>query len=112
MGDFSRIDGVVKDSLTSLEWQDDYSDNNGYIKHTTWTRRLPTINELVSLVDDTRSNPAIDTIFEKITPYHYWSSSSITARLSKAWIVPFNNGAPGYNDKSTNYYVRCVRAGQ
>ena len=36
-GNFTRnIGGVVTDSRTNLEWQDDYSDNGNSIKRATW----------------------------------------------------------------------------
>jgi hypothetical protein len=36
MADFTKSNGVVTDSATSLQWQDDYSDNGGDIKTATW----------------------------------------------------------------------------
>ena len=109
--DFSRINGVVSDSKTTLQWQDDYSDNSGSIKQANWTVaidycealelggqsdwRLPNLNELTSLVDDTKYNPSISNVFENSASNYYWSSTSNANSSSTAWIVSFNYGVPG-----------------
>jgi len=72
----------------------------------TW--RLPTINELKSLVDYGKSSaPAIDTaVFPNTQSAGYWSSSSGQER-GYAWFVDFY-GVVGYIFKTNNLYVRCV----
>ncbi|CAA6815868.1 MAG: Unknown protein [uncultured Sulfurovum sp.] len=125
---FSRANGVVNDSSTNLEWQDDYTDNNNMIKETTWENaidycetltldtkndwRLPNLNELTSLVDDTKHNPSLNSLFENTNSNNYWSSTSPSDTNEDAWIVNFYYGFQDGNDKSFNSYVRCVRAGQ
>ena len=126
---FTKVNGVVTDSTTTLEWQDEYSDNGGNIKSATWTDaidycealslnskddwRLPNKKELLSIVDYGTYNPAISFVFEKtVTNDDYWSSTTYASYTSHAWYVNFRNGdAYGYN-KSNSYSVRCVRAGQ
>ena len=132
-GSFSRSNGVVSDSSTNLEWQDDYSDNNNSIKQTSWQSaidycenlnldgksdwRLPNINELTSLVDDTKDNPSLNEMFQNIYSSYYWSSTSNSNTNESSWIVDFTSGIQ-YNNgefegsKGTTHYVRCVRAGQ
>ena len=126
--DFSRINGVVSDSKTTLQWQDDYSDNSGSIKQANWTVaidycealelggqsdwRLPNLNELTSLVDDTKYNPSISNVFENSASNGYWSSTSYASSSDYAWIVYFYYGYQNYYRKNHGYYVRCVRAGQ
>jgi hypothetical protein len=127
---FSRnANGVVTDSRTHLEWQDDYSDNSNNIKQTIWQSaidycenlnldgksdwRLPNLNELTSLVDDTRFNPSINSSFQNTYSNGYWSSTSSLGNNGTAWIVYFNYGSQGDSTtKDNNRYVRCVRAGQ
>jgi len=122
--EFSRENGIIYDSNTKLEWQDDYSDNNGKIKATTWQNainyceslkldnggwRLPNLRELESLVDDTKINPSINGIFKFIKSNYYWSSTHIFSRYD-AWSVGFYYGDinfDGFNDIDT--FVRCVR---
>ena len=126
---FSRnANGVVTDSRTNLEWQDDYSDNTNSIKATTWKSaieycenlnldsnndwRLPNLNELTSLVYNRAYNPAIDDLFQKTNADYYWSSTTNVNNNISAWVVSFNNGRHNNYDKSLNNSVRCVRAGQ
>ncbi|CAA6800268.1 MAG: Unknown protein [uncultured Sulfurovum sp.] len=124
----SRGNGVVIDSSTYLEWQDDYSDNGGDIKNTAWNDaidycedlildeksdwRLPTLKELSSLVDYVENNPAINAIFENTYSNSYWSSTSHSNNVESAWIVYFYDGYQDYLNKNGNSYVRCVRAGE
>ena len=129
VGDFTRnASGVVTDSRTHLEWQDDYSNNGGSIKNTTWRNaidycvnlnldgntdwRLPNLNELTSLVDDVKYNPAINPTFVNTNSNDYWSSTTYASNYDSAWIVSFGYGFQNGNTKDYNYYVRCVRAGQ
>ena len=128
-GTFNRSNGVVSDSNTNLEWQDDYSDNNNSIKITIWQSaidycenltlntqndwRLPTKNELLSIVDYTKNNPSIAKQFKNTsTTDSYWSSTTIEFSHSGAWIVYFGHGNTDRARKASSYYVRCVRAGK
>jgi hypothetical protein len=121
--------GVVKDTKTSLQWQNDYSDNGGNIKEAKWTDaidycealslgghddwRLPNFNELYSIADRSKRNPAIDTtVFENAVSDHYWSSSTVVGGENGAWDVGFYFGVGNLSYKSHSLYVRCVRAGQ
>ena len=129
MADLSRNSaGVVTDSTTGLQWQDDYSDNGGSIKSAKWQDaidycealsldghedwRLPNLRELTSLVDDTRYDPAIDATFTQTASDGYWSSATYARYHDNAWGVDFYSGRQGHDDKDYSYYVRCVRAGQ
>lgn len=117
--------GVVTDSLTTLEWQDNYSDNGDTIKKVNWKDaikycnelsldgegwRLPNKNELLSIVDYTSFNPSIDTsVFENTTSLYYWSSTTYANDITYAWYVYFNFGNSYYLTTTNNSYVRCVR---
>ena len=73
--------------------------------------RLPTRAERISLVDLTRSNPAIDTEqFPDTQSDLYWTSDSVAADSAYAWVVGFYSGNSddylrGYDDA----FVRAVR---
>ena len=123
----TKKNGVVHDSTTKLEWQDDYSDNGGDIKSATWKSaidycealsldgggwRLPNIRELESLVDDSKYNPSINDVFEFTGSDDYWGSTSLAYLSNGARIVFFGNGLVNYNLKVNSLYVRCVRAGE
>ena len=125
---FTKANGVITDSKTTLEWQDDYSDNGGDIKSATWRDaidycealilngkddwRLPNKKELLSIVDYSTYSPAISSIFAKTTSYYYWSSTTYASDTSGAWSVYFYGGGTVYSHKSDSDVVRCVRAGQ
>ncbi len=69
--------------------------------------RLPTIQELLSLIDFSRDNPACKIIDSHCS--YYWSSTTRTGYMSCAWYVGFYYGGVSYDGKSGNYYVRCVK---
>ncbi len=43
------------------------------------------------------------------TSDNYWSSSVYMSNTKNAWIVNFKNGNTNNNNKTNEYYVRCVR---
>jgi hypothetical protein len=75
--------------------------------------RLPTIEELASLVDTSQSNPTLPAghPFIGVQSDFYWSSSTYAGGTSHGWGVLFNGGLVSYYDKSDHYYVWCVRGG-
>ena len=121
---FIRSGDVVVDSISSLEWQDnatpvkkswkdviDYCENLSLGGNNDW--RLPNINELLSIVDDSKYNPAINNSFINFTSSRYWSSTTGAYYSSYAWHVNFYYGnSYDYRNAANELYVRCVRAGQ
>ncbi|MCB1193990.1 MAG: DUF1566 domain-containing protein [Leptospiraceae bacterium] len=76
----------------------------------TW--RLPNTNELKSIVDYGKSNPAInETYFPKTQPYYYWTSTTYFPDTSTAWSVLFYDTNIYNPTKSVGYNVRCVSDG-
>ncbi len=122
--DFLRDDTkeIVMDTSTNLMWQDN-NDTNGTTK--TWSEanvycqnldfggftnwKLPNSNELLSISDMTKNNPAINSTFIYIKSERYWSSSSYKNDSVKAWCVNFNYSYLYMKYKTDEYYVRCVR---
>ena len=113
---------TVTDTATGLEWQQatagsmnwdtamQYGDNMTLNGKSDW--RLPTIEELRTLVK-TGSSPAIDTDFFPDTyAAGYWSSTTLPDSPDYAWRILFTGGIDGANIKTYSYYVRCVRGGQ
>jgi hypothetical protein len=76
--------------------------------HSDW--RLPSVIELMSIVDYGQSNPSIDPTYFPSTPaYDFWSSSPLAGSSSNAWSVFLNYGLTGDVDVSYALLVRCVR---
>ena len=92
-------------------------------------RRLPTKNELISIISECGGNTAnSDSAYteNREDPNYqacykqkgfsasngYWSSTTYAGGSSNAWRVYFDDGCQGNSHKSNSFYVRCVRAGQ
>ena len=123
-----RDSKAVLDRETGLVWQRNAGDspynwyNAQYYCYTTniggrggW--RLPSVEELRSLIDPTQLNPALPTghpfISDDNLSSYYWSSTTSAGNTSSAWTVNFSNGSAsnGYG-KTGSCYVRAVRSGQ
>jgi len=75
--------------------------------------RLPTIHELLSLVDYERHNPAINTeIFECEAAYYWTSTPAAYSPSVYAWGVNFDDGGASWDVRGYDGFVRAVRAGQ
>lgn len=113
-------DGTISDTKTGLIWQAEhtkpvpwdeameYAKNLKFAGQEDW--RLPTIEELLTLVDSTHRNPATE--FPGAIPYGFWSSSSYAADTSYAAYVSFYSGSVLHVSKTNNCHFRCVRGEQ
>jgi len=121
-GHFTDLgDGTVRDNLTGLVWQQGVSPgvqsqaaSITYCSTLTvpsgggW--RLPTVAELQTLVDESVSSPAIDTVYFPSTPSEwFWSSSSVAGSPSYGWYVSFYYGNASNLVAVNPYRARCVR---
>lgn len=114
---------VVVDRFSKLMWQRDddgikktWKEAEKYCKelrlngYKDW--RLPSIDELVSIVDKKKFSPAIDTKVFKCKNSYYWSSTEAVekgVKVTDARGVLFKNGYNIRYYKSYKDYVRCVR---
>jgi hypothetical protein len=77
--------------------------------------RLPTVEELASLVDQTQSNPALPSgnPFIGVLSTGYWSSTTYVNDTSGAQLVGFGDGSAFQVGGKSNLYGRvwCVRGG-
>jgi hypothetical protein len=120
---FEAVNGTVTDYKTGLMWQqaDDGTARtwdqaktycNGLVLgvHNDWA--LPRIDQLLTIVDYSRYQPAIHPAFDCRWDY-YWSSSTSAYRGDYAWYVDFLGGYARWAGKPgpNYYYVRCVRGG-
>jgi len=125
---------MIKDQNTGLIWQQCSAGRSGstcasgtptittwpsalvYCTGLTWAGkiwRLPSIKELQSIVDKTKSSPAVDTTFFPGTLNgFYWSSTTYVGDLSKAWFINFTTGIVtphlGKTKAGSSMYIRCV----
>lgn len=125
-------DGGLRDKDNTYQWYSTDNSNNGgsvgyenngvntqayiaqlnasrYCGYSNW--RLPTKDELHSIVDYGRYNPAINPIFTNTQSGWYWSSSPGVDYSANAWGVYFYYGYDSNYGKSNSYYVRAVRSG-
>ena len=120
---------TVIDNTTNLEWErigDDFA--RDWVRvllycnvitvagHDDW--HLPTINELMSIVDYGCAMPPLirQVAFSNIDSSHYWSATTSTPNsfpgndvAGSARTVNFFNGYAISSFKESEYYVRCVR---
>ena len=139
---YSRSGDVVTDNVTGLQWQDNesikkplitkenykaenYDDTSGDTAATYCSNlslngggwRLPSIEELETLVDNGMYNPSTTAgVFQYIESSgidYYWSSTINVNTSFVAWYIEFRNGQSLNNDtKKNSNYIRCVRNGQ
>lgn len=110
--------GVVYDVRTKLTWQQDVSGipytldtatsycANLSLAGSGW--RVPSLYELLTLVDLTQENPAIDKkAFPNTPPVRTWALSESNKRLG--WTVHFFEGTSSMLGADAQCMVRCVR---
>lgn len=117
-GRYTVSNGIVVDTRTRLSWQQTSSattyqwlagSNACKAIGTGW--RLPTQKELLTIVDFSRTAPAIDsTVFMGTLSANYFSMTFLAVdNSSLVWSVNFATGATTLVDAGTPSYVRCVR---
>ena len=112
-------DGTVTDVDTGLTWQQahvkkdweaaiPYCEGLNHANHQDW--RLPSYEELQTIVDKTKSNVMIDPIaFPETKPSLYWSATTFESNPHNAMVVDFSNGDVYSDEKIFSNYVRCIR---
>lgn len=121
--------GEVYDTLTHLTWQrcsvgQHWTQNLacvGVIRQMSWEAamsqagggwRVPTIDELKTLIAPSCSNPAInEEVFPDMELYKLWYWTS-TDTGSSVWYVAFGGGSVHNADRSDMNAVRLVRSGR
>jgi hypothetical protein len=119
---FTKTDDIVVDKVAKLVWQDNTSvvtvkknwmDAQAYCKALSlndkhdW--RLPTYDELITIVDYTKHTLAVMPAFKHIVSEYYWSSTVDSEDKEKIKNIYFGNGCPDGKLKKNLYFVRCVR---
>jgi hypothetical protein len=134
--------GTVTDQSTGLMWQQDEARNNrGEVSAMKWGNaldyceglslggytdwRLPNVRELLSLTDDTKTYPSINTTFFSNVQsdsvcsygddqtYFYWTSTTSASTITNKLTVSFERGfTTSHHLRDRDNYVRCVRGGE
>ena len=106
------------DTVTVLEWKKgkhlslnwkkaiEYCENLGH----GW--RLPTIEELFSIVDFSKKDPACRITKADVQSSYYWSSNPCADSSNHAWSIYMGNGHVSYYNKSYADYAWPVRKGE
>jgi len=120
--------GTVTDNKTGLMWLKNPRDyNKGHVRnwkdavagckkfkfagYKDW--RLPTVHELFSIVDFTKTKfPLADKIFTFGDRHWFWSATKYVPGNTNAVIVGFNGGNVANFDKTSACFVRPVRGGK
>jgi len=121
--EFTKSGSIVRDSTTKMKWQDSknlvkasWEDAILYCKalslngYKDW--RLPTIEELNTLIDDTKAK---DTIFSPFIPTSetFWSATPVNNDKIFAWSVNFSDSITQQNVlRTTALAIKCVRGGK
>ena len=111
---------IAADNQTGLTWQRSFQDQVTYAEADSFCQslvlggasdwRLPSIRELVSIVDHTRVVPAIDEATFPGTPsLYFWSSTPYVDTPGTMWTIYFGNGGMTGYGGSQKLHVRCVR---
>lgn len=95
-----------KTALNAMIWQEavDYYESLGK-----WWR-LPTIEELITLIDFNKYNPVTE--LQGMISSYYWSATTYAGYAGNAWYVNFGHGHVDYGSKTNGFYVRPVRGRQ
>lgn len=117
-------DEIIYNETNNMKWTKIIVDDAGNAKELTWKAalkecedleygddsadwRLPNINELVSIIDYSRSNPASQ--FPGLKSVSLWSSTTYAGFYSKAWTVDMSSGIVESSGKGSKLQVICVQ---
>lgn len=120
-------DGTVTDTVTGLMWQQTdggemtvenavaYCDNLTLGGYTNW--RLPTAQEAYSILNQGKSNPALDlAVFGNTGAEYWWTSERDATNANKVWVVNKGGGIGNHLKTETisaggnkKIHVRAVR---
>ncbi len=133
-GNYSRSNNMVTDHDTGLQWTDTpytaaekavynsrteesgrtlkWINSKAYCTNLGDGWRLASINELLTIVDTSYYNPAMDPIFESALPLGFWSATLSTTVGGSAQGIGFLSGSVhNCGIDGAAKFVRCVRTG-
>ena len=71
--------------------------------------RVPDYQEMISLIDYTKTTPASIDKIKYIIPLKYWTSSVSVLEKDKNWFIDFDYGTSGIDSDLMRHHIRCVR---
>jgi Protein of unknown function (DUF1566) len=106
---FTGLTWLVEESWTYRTW----AASSTYCTSLGAGYRMPTIKELLTIVDPTRSSPAVDPQVFRLSKdwFWYWSASSLPGTSGMVWQfgVLYGQPAPETPAPGTTAYVLCVK---
>lgn len=119
-GRYTISAGTVYDTETGLTWQQTVDGmDRGWNAAVSYCQtlplagggwRLPRVNELLTILDVSRSNPAIDPGAFPGTPNtSYWTASDTAGNDGAKWVIYFVYGNMTWTGVDDLFRVRCVR---
>jgi hypothetical protein len=119
---FVKKGDIVIDNNLDLVWQDDervmrvqknWDDAKQYCRSLSLSGaknwRLPTYDELITIVDFNKNTLAVMSAFEHVLSEYYWTSDADHENPENAKGIYFGNGCPNTISKADLSYIRCVR---
>jgi len=104
-------DGWIKDSLTGLDWGQSSDKTMTFKQALAYCKklgaRLPTSQELMSLIDHSKRRPA--SMLDMKHDDWYWTGTAVAGYPDGAWCVGFSFGYVVSGNKDIGVYVRPVR---
>ena len=105
----------VPDGTNTYAWEDAQFHCNQLTTGNRMGWRLPTLQELASLLDPSVAPPG-PTLpaghpFSNVQSYFYWSATTYARATSNAWFAYLHGANVDPNDKTIPYYAWCVRGG-
>ncbi|MEA1917856.1 MAG: DUF1566 domain-containing protein [Campylobacterota bacterium] len=114
---------LAYDKTTSLLWQDSFDNVDLAITHNEASQycsklvvddyssfRLPTVEELQSIIDLKKYKPAIINGFKYVDTEYYWSSTPYAGDKSEFWAISFKSGESNTISENYDRHVRCVKS--
>jgi hypothetical protein len=102
----------AESSATNMDWQEakfycESLNSTSFGGKSNW--RLPTIRELISIIDRNKTSPAIDQIFSNTKPADYWTTTPHQSRENNVFVINFELGRRYARDVAgKKSYARCV----
>ena len=104
-----EVDGKAKGMAwdEAMEYADAFNQLDECGRFTDW--RLPTIDELKSIVEENRGVKINQTVFPNTPARKFWSSSPYVGISDAVWYVDFNDSHVYFADWNYDFAVRLVR---